>query len=95
LQKARADTATVLREPGSQLEGISEAEAKSRLKQVGIARKQRQSAVMRLLSNIECPLVLLLPTLGVLSFLTGDLGAMVFICVMVVFGVVPRFFQEM
>ncbi len=98
LQKARADTATVLRELGSQLEGLSEAEADSRLKQVGtneIAQKKRQSALMRLLSNIKNPLVLLLLALGVLSFLTGDLRAMVVIFVMVVLGVVLRFFQEM
>ena len=50
---------------------------------------------MRLLSNIKNPLVLLLIALGVLSFLTGDLRAMVVIFVMVVLGVVLRFFQEM
>jgi Mg2+-importing ATPase len=40
-------------------------------------------------------LVLLLLALGVLSFLTGDLRATVVIFVMVVLGVVLRFFQEM
>jgi len=50
---------------------------------------------MRLLSNIKNPLVLLLLALGVLSFLTGDLRAMAVIFVMVVLGVVLRFFQEM
>jgi Mg2+-importing ATPase len=98
LAKARADTATVLTELGSQLDGLSEAEAGSRLKQVGtneIAREKRQSALMRLLGNIKNPLVLLLLALGVLSFLTGDLRATVVIFVMVVLGVVLRFFQEM
>ena len=98
LAKARADTATVLTELGSQLDGLSEAEADSRLKQVGtneIAREKRQSALMRLLGNIKNPLVLLLLALGVLSFLTGDLRATVVIFVMVVLGVVLRFFQEM
>jgi Mg2+-importing ATPase len=96
LEYARADT--VLKELGSQLSGLSEAEADSRLKQVGtneIAREQNQSAVMRLLANIKNPLVLLLLALGVLSFLTGDLRAMAVIFVMVVLGVVLRFFQEM
>jgi hypothetical protein len=35
LEKARADSDTVLKEFGSQLGGLSEAEADSRLKQVG------------------------------------------------------------
>ena len=98
LEKARADTDTVLKELGSQLSGLSEAEADSRLKQVGtneIAREKRKSALMRLLGNIKNPLVLLLLALGVLSFLTGDLRATVVIFMMVVLGVVLRFFQEM
>ncbi|HEX7508958.1 MAG TPA: cation-transporting P-type ATPase, partial [Polyangia bacterium] len=75
LEKARADTDTVLKDLGSQLSGLSEAEAESRLKQFGtneIARQKRQSALMRLLANIANPLVLLLLALGVISFLTGD-----------------------
>ena len=98
LEKARADTETVLRELESRLDGLSQAEADSRLKQYGlneIARERRQSALMRLLSNVKNPLVLLLTALGVLSFLTGDLRATAVIFVMVVLGVVLRFFQEM
>ncbi|MDD5542467.1 MAG: magnesium-translocating P-type ATPase [Acidobacteriia bacterium] len=98
IEKARADTQTVLEELGSQPSGLSQEEADSRLKQVGtneIAREKRQSGLMRLLSNIKNPLVLLLLALGVLSYLTGDLRAMVVIFVMVVLGVVLRFFQEM
>jgi Mg2+-importing ATPase len=98
IEKARADADAVLKELGSQLAGLSEVEANSRLKQVGtneIAREKRQSALMRLLSNVKNPLVLLLLALGVLSFLTGDLRAMVVIFIMVVLGVVLRFFQEM
>src|SRR5450830_1020603 len=98
LEKARADTDTVLKELGSQLDGLSEAEADSRLKQFGtneIAREKHQSALMRLMGNIKNPLVLLLLALAVLSYLTGDLRAMVVIFVMVVLGVVLRFFQEM
>jgi Mg2+-importing ATPase len=98
LEQARADTDTVLKELGSQLGGLSQAEAESRLKQVGtneIAREKHQSALMRLLSNIKNPLVLLLTALGVLSYLTGDHRATVVIFVMVILGVVLRFFQEM
>src|SRR5450759_2162929 len=89
LEKARADADTVLKELGSQPGGLSEAEADSRLKQVGtneIAREKHQSALMRLLSNIKNPLVLLLTALGVLSYLTGDMRATVVILVMVVLG---------
>jgi Mg2+-importing ATPase len=98
LEKARADTDTVMQELGSQLNGLSEAEADSRLKQFGtneIAREKHKSALMRLVGNIKNPLVLLLLALGVLSYLTGDLRAMVVIFVMVVLGIVLRFFQEM
>jgi len=98
LAKARVDTETVLKELGSQLDGLSEAEADSRLKEIGtneIAREKPQSALKRLLANIKNPLVLLLLALGTLSFLTGDLRAMAVIFSMVVLGVVLRFFQEM
>jgi Mg2+-importing ATPase len=98
LEKARADTDTVLKELKSQLSGLSSAEASSRSKQYGlneIAREKRQSALMRLLSNVKNPLVILLTALGVISFLTGDLRAMVVIFVMVLLGVVLRFFQEL
>lgn len=51
--------------------------------------------MMRLLSNVKNPLVLLLVALGVLSFMTGDLRATVVIFVMVILGTVLRFVQEM
>jgi len=97
LEKARADTETVLRELESRLDGLSRAEADSRLKQCGpneIVREKHRSAVMRLLSNVNNPLVLLLTALGVLSYLTGDLRTTAVIFVMVVLGVVLRFVQE-
>jgi len=98
LEKARANTDTALKELGSQLDGLSAAEAGSRLKRFGtneIAREKHQSALMRLLGNIKNPLVLLLMALGVLSFLTGDLRATAVIFVMVVLGVLLRCFQEL
>lgn len=97
LETARADIAGVLKDFGSRLDGLSESEAAARLNQYGsneIAREKRQSALMRLLSNIKNPLVLLLLALAGLSYLTGDLRATVVILVMVVLGVVLRFFQE-
>ncbi|MDO9100682.1 MAG: cation-transporting P-type ATPase [Candidatus Nitrotoga sp.] len=82
----------------SRLDGLTQGEASARLKQYGlnvIAREQRPSNLIRLLSNVKNPLVLLLIALGVLSFLTGDLRATVVIFVMVILGIVLRFVQEM
>ena len=98
VEKARADTDTVLKELNSQLSGLSATEAGSRSKQVGlneIAREKRQSPLMRLLDNVKNPLVILLTALGVLSYLTGDIRATAVIFVMVLLGVVLRFYQEM
>src|SRR5512143_988649 len=50
---------------------------------------------MRLLDNVKNPLVILLVALGVLSYVTGDVRATVVIFVMVLLGVVLRFYQEM
>jgi Mg2+-importing ATPase len=98
LAKARADADVLLRELESRLEGLSQAEAEARLEQVGpneIAREKRQSLPRRLLNNVKNPLILLLVALGTVSFLTGDLRAMAVIFVMVLLGVVLRFFQEL
>ncbi len=88
----------VLKTLGSQLSGLSAAEAEARVKRYGlneIAREKRQPAWLRLLDNVRNPLVILLSALGVLSYLTGDLRATIVIFVMVILGVVLRFSQEM
>ncbi|RFC32652.1 MAG: Mg2+-importing ATPase [Candidatus Nitrotoga sp. MKT] len=98
LEIGRADAAVALQQLASRLDGLTQAEAGARLKQYGlnvIAREKRLSALIRLLSNVKNPLVLLLIALGVLSFLTGDLRATVVIFVMVILGIVLRFVQEM
>jgi Mg2+-importing ATPase len=98
IARAQVDNETVLKELDSQIDGLSAAAAASRLKQYGpneIAREKRLSPLMRLWDNIKNPLVLLLTALGILSYLTGDTRAMIVIFVMVVLGVVLRFFQEM
>lgn len=98
LEMGRADAAVVLQQFASRLEGLTQAEADVRLKQYGlnaIARERRQSALLRLLSNVRNTLVLLLMALGVLSFLTGDLRATAVIFVMVILGIVLRFVQEL
>ena len=98
LEKARKESDAVLQELGSQVSGLSLAEADTRVKRYGlneIAREKRQSPLMRLLDNVKNPLVILLTALGVLSYVTGDLRATVVIFVMVLLGVVLRFYQEM
>lgn len=98
LETARAGRETVLQALDSRIDGLSQREADSRLQQYGlneIAREKHQSALMRLLSNIKNPLVLLLTALGVISFLTDDFRAAVIIFMMVVLGVVLHFYQEM
>ncbi len=98
LEKAREDNDTVLKGLKSRMEGLTAGEALSRSNQYGfneIAREKHQSALIRLLLNFKNPLVILLLVLGFVSFLTGDLRAMVVIFVMVLLGVVLRFFQEL
>src|SRR5450759_514921 len=97
LEMARKEPDAVLKELESRLSGWSAAEADACIKRYGlneIAREKHQSPLMRLLDNIKNPLVILLMSLGVLSYLTGDIRATVVIFVMVVLGVVLRFYQE-
>ena len=98
LEDAHKESDEVLKEFESQLTGLSAAEAESRLKRYGlneIAREKHQSPLMRLVDNVKNPLVILLIGLGILSYFTGDIRAMLVIFVMVVLGVVLRFYQEM
>ena len=98
LDSARQSNDTVLQELETRLDGLSQSEADSRLKKYGpneVAREKRQSGLMRLLSNVKNPLVILLTALGVVSFLTGDMRATAVIFMMVLLGVVLRFYQEM
>jgi Mg2+-importing ATPase len=98
IEMARTDGNAVLKELESQLSGLSAAEAEARVKRYGlneIAREKRQPPWLRLLDYLKNPLVILLTALGILSYLTGDLRATVVIFVMVLLGVVLRFFQEM
>jgi len=98
IDKARASHDGILKSLETRMNGLSPSEADLRLKQYGlneIAREKHHSVFMRLLSNVNNPLVILLVLLGVLSFLTGDSRAAVIIFMMVILGVVLRFYQEM
>ncbi len=98
LEKSHQSIDTVLLELVTRQDGLSQSEVDSRLKKYGqneIAREKHQSGLMRLLSNVKNPLVILLTALGIISFLTGDMRATAVIFIMVLLGVVLRFYQEM
>jgi len=98
LEMAREESDAVLNGLASRASGLSMDEAEVRVERDGlneIAREKRQSPLMRLWDNVKNPLVILLTALGILSYLTGDLRAMIVIFVMVLLGIVLRFYQEM
>ena len=97
VDSAQAEVAIVLEQLGTSLNGLTSEEIEKRLETYGpneVAKEKRQSWYMRLWSNIKNPLVILLIVLGVISYLTGDIRATVMILVMVLLGIVLRYFQE-
>jgi Mg2+-importing ATPase len=77
--------------------GLNEIEVQARLAKFGkneVAREERLTWWRRLFNNIRDPLVILLTFLALISFLTGDLRATTVIGVMIVLGVILRYFQE-
>src|SRR6185437_4786913 len=90
--------APVLTRPAASPKGLSSEEAEMRIAQYGfneIARERPISPFRRLWSHLKNPLVILLSILALVSWLTGDLRAATVILVMVILGVVLRYFQEM
>ena len=83
---------------GYSVRGLSTAAAQERTSTYGyneIAREKPASPLGRLRSHLKNPLVILLSVLGGVSWLTGDIRATVVIFVMVILGIVLRYFQEM
>lgn len=98
LEAARKDNPEALKLMSSRMEGLSEEEAVSRLKLYGlneVASEKRISWLMHLFNNMKNPLVILLTVLAIISYSTGDIRATVVIAIMVVLGVILRFFQEL
>lgn len=98
LKLAAFETDSVLKELETQLSGLEDGEAEARLNKYGmneIAREKKLSAVAHFINNFKNPLVILLSVLAAVSYLTGDIRATLVILVMVVLGVVLRFFQEL
>jgi Mg2+-importing ATPase len=91
-------TAPVSNRPAANPIGLSSEEAEARITQYGfndIARERPVSPLRRLWTHLKNPLVILLSILALVSWLTGDLRAATVILVMVILGIVLRYFQEM
>ncbi|NMC26948.1 MAG: magnesium-translocating P-type ATPase [Syntrophomonadaceae bacterium] len=94
---AKSETGLVLERLHTQITGLVEEEASSRLKINGpneLVRGKRKTVLTRIIDNVKNPLVILLSVLAGVSYLTGDMRATVVILVMILLGLVLRFFQE-
>ena len=94
---AHRDAADVLSTLGTRMEGLTDAEAETRLEKYGpneVAQEKQHGWLWRLLLAARNPLVILLTVLAVVSLLTGDTGSAVVMFVMVLLGVALRFVQE-
>jgi Mg2+-importing ATPase len=86
-----------LRITESSLSGLTEAEAQRRLEQFGpnqIARDHTHGDLVRLLSAVRNPLVILLTLLAAISWSTGDVRAACVMIGIVLIGVGLRYVQE-
>jgi P-type Mg2+ transporter len=97
LENAQKDLPAVFEQLKASPSGLTAEEAEARLETYGpneVAREKRITWYMRLWDNVKNPLVILLVVLGIISYLTEDIRAAVVIFIMVVLGVVLRYFQE-
>jgi Mg2+-importing ATPase len=94
---ARLDIPALLATLGTGSDGLAEREAVSRLERYGankVMLDEHRPVAYQLFDNLRNPLVILLLTLGVISYLTDDIRGTIIIGVMVVLGVALRFVQE-
>jgi P-type Mg2+ transporter len=97
LDAARKDSEELLRDLRTSLDGLTQAEAEDRARTTGpneVAQERKQGWPVRVLKIIRNPLVILLTTLSVVSFMTGDARAGSVIAIMVALSVGLRFWQE-
>ena len=97
LEVSRADGTKALARLGSSPEGLTTAEAGTRLAATGanaITDNQRPSVVRELLGRALNPLNVLLLILAVMSLFLGDTRAAIVIAVMVVLAILTGFIQE-
>jgi P-type Mg2+ transporter len=98
IESARENAEDVLKKLESRANGLSAEEAEARAKRFGlneIAREKPKSIAWRLWENVRNPLVILLIALGAITYFTGDVPGTIVIFVMVLLGIVLRFFQEL
>src|SRR5271165_4166459 len=94
---ARKDNEELLRDLRTSLSGLTQTEAEERARTTGaneVAQERKQGWLIRALKIIRNPLVILLTTLSVISYLTGDARAGTVMAVMVALSVGLRFWQE-
>ena len=98
IDNTRLSPEELFREWESGPNGLTVEEGEDRRRRYGpneVAREKKRSWPARLWDNVRNPLVILLAVLGTISFLTGDHRATLVIGVMVMLGVVLRYFQEL
>jgi P-type Mg2+ transporter len=97
VESAHLETNQILEKFNTNQNGLTDVECSKRLEQFGhneVIKEKPQSFFDRILDEIKNPLVLLLISLGIISYLTGDIRATVMILIMVILGVVLRNYQE-
>jgi Mg2+-importing ATPase len=94
---AHADANAALTQLKTTSNGLELSEVEARLEEFGpnvVAKEKPRTWLMRVWDNVKNPLVILLIALGVISYATGDLRAAIMILLMVLLGIVLRYFQE-
>jgi Mg2+-importing ATPase len=97
IDSAHKEITAVFEQLNTSPDGLAAEEVETRLDTYGpneVAREKRITWYMRLWGNLKNPLVILLVVLGIISYLTEDIRAAIMIFIMVVLGVVLRYFQE-
>ncbi|MCX6090590.1 MAG: cation-transporting P-type ATPase, partial [Candidatus Atribacteria bacterium] len=98
VESSQAEIPILLDQYRTSLNGLEDPEVALLQEEYGpneVTKGKRQSFLERLFDNVKNPLVILLVVLGVISYLTGDIRATVMIGVMVLLGMILRFFQEL
>jgi Mg2+-importing ATPase len=94
---AQSNVKEVLHLFDTELNGLSETEARQRLGKYGLNEIDREKPIawyLQLLKTVTNPLSLLLILLAVISLFTGNAIAALIIFIMVIFGGLLRFSQE-
>ena len=94
---ARLTPEELLRQLGSSMDGLADAQAAALLARIGpnqVAREENRSLVQEFVGRARNPLNALLLALAAVSWATGDARAAVVICLMVVLSVILAFLQE-